>query len=150
MLQLVLVWVKTVLQQMKRPAVRKQSFTTKTFFSSAVFQIQVNSISQPALLYENVVVSDGNPILRDLLFSPDHQFLYALTDKQVGQKQDKSMLAYSSIRFFSVFYPPQPVKSGRWRWSITTYVTQMHTHMFFLMSCMFAGLIWAFSFQRCR
>lgn len=39
---------------------------------------------QPALQYENVEVSDGSPILRDLLFSPDHQHLYALTDKQVG------------------------------------------------------------------
>lgn len=46
-------------------------------------QILVNSIIQPALLYENVAVSDGSPILRDLLFSPDHQHLYALTDKQV-------------------------------------------------------------------
>lgn len=54
-------------------------------YSPLLFQILVNSISQPALLYENVMVSDGNPILRDLLFSPDHQFLYALTDKQVGE-----------------------------------------------------------------
>lgn len=52
-------------------------------FSSVFFQILVNSITQPALLYENVVVSDGSPILRDLLFSPDHQYLYGLTDKQV-------------------------------------------------------------------
>ena len=52
-------------------------------FSSVFFQILVNSITQPALLYENVVVSDGSPILRDLLFSPDHQYLYSLTDKQV-------------------------------------------------------------------
>ncbi len=52
-------------------------------FSSVLFQILVNSISPPALLYENVVVNDGSPILRDLLFSPDHQYLYTLTDKQV-------------------------------------------------------------------
>lgn len=47
------------------------------------FQILVNSITQPALLYENVVVSEGNPILRDMLFSPDHQFIYMLTEKEV-------------------------------------------------------------------
>uniref|UniRef100_A0A8C7ZC95 Plexin-A1 n=1 Tax=Oryzias sinensis TaxID=183150 RepID=A0A8C7ZC95_9TELE len=64
--------------------------------SCAVFQIQVNSISQPALLYENVVVSDGNPILRDLLFSPDHQFLYALTDKQVTRVSVESCEQYTS------------------------------------------------------
>uniref|UniRef100_A0A8C9VCC8 Plexin-A1 n=1 Tax=Scleropages formosus TaxID=113540 RepID=A0A8C9VCC8_SCLFO len=40
--------------------------------------------SQPAQLYENVVVSEGSPILRDLLLSPDHQHIYTLTDKQVG------------------------------------------------------------------
>lgn len=54
-------------------------------FPSVLFQILVNSIIQPALLYENVVVSNGSPILRDMLFSPDHQYLYALTDKQVRE-----------------------------------------------------------------
>lgn len=48
-----------------------------------VFQILVNSVNQPAILYENVTVSEGSPIHRDLLFSPDHQHIYALTDKQV-------------------------------------------------------------------
>lgn len=52
----------------------------------------MNSITQPALLYENVVVSDGSPILRDMLFSPDHQNLYALTDKQVGKTQRPAAL----------------------------------------------------------
>ncbi|CAB1458872.1 unnamed protein product [Pleuronectes platessa] len=44
--------------------------------------ILVNSITQPALLYENVVVSDGSPLLRDLLFGPEHQYLYTLNDKR--------------------------------------------------------------------
>uniref|UniRef100_A0A3B3C5S2 Plexin A1a n=1 Tax=Oryzias melastigma TaxID=30732 RepID=A0A3B3C5S2_ORYME len=64
--------------------------------SGRIKKIQVNSISQPALLYENVVVSDGNPILRDLLFSPDHQFLYALTDKQVTRVSVESCEQYTS------------------------------------------------------
>lgn len=50
------------------------------------FQILVNSITQPAVLYENVVVSEGNPILRDMLFSPDHQYIYTLTDEEVRLK----------------------------------------------------------------
>lgn len=54
---------------------------------STSLQILVNSINQPTLQYENVAVSDGNPILRDLLFSHDHQYLYALTDKQVWKKK---------------------------------------------------------------
>lgn len=52
-------------------------------YASASLKILVNSIIQPGLQYENVAVSDENPILRDLLFSHDHQYLYALTDKQV-------------------------------------------------------------------
>lgn len=56
---------------------------------SVLFQILVNSVTQPALLYENVVVSDGDPIHRDLLFSPDHQHLYALTDNQVRKTWTK-------------------------------------------------------------
>uniref|UniRef100_A0AAR2JAY1 Plexin-A1 n=1 Tax=Pygocentrus nattereri TaxID=42514 RepID=A0AAR2JAY1_PYGNA len=49
-------------------------------------KILINSVSpsRPALLYENVVVGDGSPILRDLLFSPDQQFIYTLTEKQVN------------------------------------------------------------------
>uniref|UniRef100_A0A8C6Q5F3 Plexin-A1 n=1 Tax=Nothobranchius furzeri TaxID=105023 RepID=A0A8C6Q5F3_NOTFU len=64
--------------------------------SGRIKKILVNSISQPALLYESVAVSDGNPILRDLLFSPDHQFLYTLTDKQVTRVPVESCEQYTS------------------------------------------------------
>uniref|UniRef100_A0A673LYT3 Plexin-A1 n=1 Tax=Sinocyclocheilus rhinocerous TaxID=307959 RepID=A0A673LYT3_9TELE len=40
--------------------------------------------SRPALLYESVPVSEGSPVLRDTLFSPDLQFIYTLTDRQVS------------------------------------------------------------------
>ncbi|KAM6982888.1 plexin-A1-like isoform 2-T2 [Tautogolabrus adspersus] len=59
-------------------------------------KILVNSVNQPALLYENVVVSNGSPILRDMLFSPDHQYLYALTDKQVTRVPVESCEQYTS------------------------------------------------------
>ncbi|XP_019718683.1 plexin-A1-like [Hippocampus comes] len=59
-------------------------------------KILVNSVSQPALLYENVVVSDGSPILKDLLFSPDHQYLYTLTDQQVTRVPVESCEQYAS------------------------------------------------------
>ncbi|KAK2851051.1 hypothetical protein Q5P01_007327 [Channa striata] len=64
--------------------------------SGRMKKILVNSISQPALLYENVVVSEGNPILRDLLFSPGHQYLYALTDRQVTRVPVESCEQYTS------------------------------------------------------
>ncbi|XP_059397408.1 plexin-A1-like isoform X4 [Carassius carassius] len=59
-------------------------------------KILVNSITQPALLYENVVVSEGNPILRDMLFSPDHQYIYTLTDEEVRRVPVESCEQYSS------------------------------------------------------
>ncbi|KAG8513828.1 Plexin-A3 [Galemys pyrenaicus] len=41
--------------------------------------------SREAHLYETVPVVDGSPILRDLLFSPDHRHIYLLSEKQVSQ-----------------------------------------------------------------
>ncbi|XP_072305637.1 plexin-A1 isoform X1 [Eucyclogobius newberryi] len=64
--------------------------------SGRIRKLLVNSVVQTALLYENVVVSEGSPILRDLLFSPDHQHLYALTDKQVTRVPVESCEQYSS------------------------------------------------------
>ncbi|XP_051915637.1 plexin-A1-like isoform X1 [Hippocampus zosterae] len=59
-------------------------------------KILVNTVSQPASLYENVVVSDGSPILKDLLFSPDYQYLYTLTDQQVTRVPVESCEQYAS------------------------------------------------------
>lgn len=39
---------------------------------------------RPALAYESVVAQENSPILRDLVLSPDRQYLYAMTEKQVG------------------------------------------------------------------
>uniref|UniRef100_A0A452FLW8 Plexin A3 n=1 Tax=Capra hircus TaxID=9925 RepID=A0A452FLW8_CAPHI len=47
-------------------------------------RVRVDS-SQEAHLYETVPVVDGSPILRDLLFSPDHRHIYLLSEKQVSQ-----------------------------------------------------------------
>ncbi|XP_078520777.1 plexin-A3 [Lissotriton helveticus] len=40
---------------------------------------------QDALLYETVPVVEGRPILRDMVFSPDHLSIYLLSDKQVSR-----------------------------------------------------------------
>uniref|UniRef100_A0A6Q2ZBX7 Plexin-A1 n=1 Tax=Esox lucius TaxID=8010 RepID=A0A6Q2ZBX7_ESOLU len=60
-------------------------------------KILVNSVipTRPAVLYENVVVSDGS-ILRDLLFSPDLQHIYTLSDKQVSRVPVESCQQYST------------------------------------------------------
>ncbi|XP_026111791.1 plexin-A1-like [Carassius auratus] len=61
-------------------------------------QILVNSVSpsRPALLYESVPVSEGSPVLRDTLFSPDLQFIYTLTDRQVTRVPVERCSQYSS------------------------------------------------------
>ena len=49
-------------------------------------QIRVDGIppaAQSALLYETVEVVEGTPILRDMVFSPDHQHIYLHTHTQV-------------------------------------------------------------------
>ena len=43
-----------------------------------------NPSGRPALAYESVVAQEGSPILRDLVLSPNRQYLYAMTEKQVG------------------------------------------------------------------
>jgi hypothetical protein len=43
-----------------------------------------NPGGRPALAYESVVAQEGSPILRDLVLSPNRQYLYAMTEKQVG------------------------------------------------------------------
>jgi len=84
-------------------------FPPRVLFS--LLQILVNSITQPALLYENVVVSDGSPILRDMLFSPDHQYLYALTNKQVREshtrKKPKRSAALNAARWVGLDIPDE-------------------------------------------
>ncbi|XP_035377118.1 plexin-A1 isoform X3 [Electrophorus electricus] len=64
--------------------------------SGRIKKILVNSVTQPALLYENVVVSDGNSILRDMVFSPNHQNIYALTDKEVSMVAAEVCEQYTS------------------------------------------------------
>uniref|UniRef100_A0A8C0QY07 Plexin-A3 n=1 Tax=Canis lupus dingo TaxID=286419 RepID=A0A8C0QY07_CANLU len=52
--------------------------------------------SQYAHLYETVPVVDGSPILRDLLFSPDHRHIYLLSEKQVSQLPVETCEQYAS------------------------------------------------------
>ncbi|XP_063102683.1 plexin-A3 isoform X5 [Cavia porcellus] len=52
--------------------------------SGSLKKVRVDG-SQDAHLYETVTVVDGSPILRDLLFSPDHRHIYLLSEKQVSQ-----------------------------------------------------------------
>uniref|UniRef100_A0A668TTT3 Plexin-A1 n=1 Tax=Oreochromis aureus TaxID=47969 RepID=A0A668TTT3_OREAU len=62
-------------------------------------KILVNSInaSHPAVLYEKVTVSEGgSPLLRDMLFSPDQQYIYTLTDRQVVRVPVESCEQYTT------------------------------------------------------
>ncbi|KAM6151718.1 plexin-A3 isoform 2-T2 [Rhynchocyon petersi] len=63
--------------------------------SGSLKKVRVDG-SQDAHLYETVPVVDGSPILRDLLFSPDHQYIYLLSEKQVSQLPVETCEQYSS------------------------------------------------------
>uniref|UniRef100_A0A8C9VS73 Plexin-A3 n=1 Tax=Scleropages formosus TaxID=113540 RepID=A0A8C9VS73_SCLFO len=62
-------------------------------------KIRVDGIpppSQNALLYETVSVVEGSPILRDMVFSPDYQYIYLLSDKQVSRVPVEDCGQYST------------------------------------------------------
>lgn len=64
-------------------------------------KIRVNGVPPPsenALLYETVTVVEGSPILRDMVFSPDYQYIYLLSDKQVSRLPVESCSQYSSCK----------------------------------------------------
>ncbi|TNM88511.1 hypothetical protein fugu_004765 [Takifugu bimaculatus] len=64
-------------------------------------KILVNSSNRPAVIYEKVTVSEeGGPLLRDMLFSPDQQHIYALTDKQNSVRTHSSHLNSECERVF--------------------------------------------------
>ncbi|MBN3323605.1 PLXA3 protein, partial [Atractosteus spatula] len=63
--------------------------------------IRVDDIPPPAqnaLLYETVPVVEGSPILRDMVFSPDYQYIYLLSNKQVTRVPVESCGQYRSCR----------------------------------------------------
>ncbi|XP_022533004.2 plexin-A1 [Astyanax mexicanus] len=64
--------------------------------SGRIKKIVVNSVYQPAQLYENVAVSEGNPILRDMLFSPNYLYIYTLTENEVSRVPVESCEQYTS------------------------------------------------------
>nr|XP_008531801.1 PREDICTED: plexin-A1 [Equus przewalskii] len=55
-----------------------------------------NPGGRPALAYESVVAQEGSPILRDLVLSPDRQYLYAMTERQVTRVPVESCVQYTS------------------------------------------------------
>ncbi|XP_060691320.1 plexin-A1-like isoform X1 [Hemiscyllium ocellatum] len=75
---------------------------TVAFFgtrSGKMKKILVDSVSPgPAgpMLYENVTITEGSPILRDLVFSPDFQYIYAMSDKRVSRVPVESCEQYES------------------------------------------------------
>uniref|UniRef100_A0A8C6PYI3 Plexin A3 n=1 Tax=Nothobranchius furzeri TaxID=105023 RepID=A0A8C6PYI3_NOTFU len=67
--------------------------------SGRLKKIRVDGILPPAqnaLLYETVPVVEGKAILRDMVLSPDNQFIYLLSDRQVTKLPVESCEQYSS------------------------------------------------------
>ncbi|XP_069793457.1 plexin-A1-like isoform X3 [Narcine bancroftii] len=67
--------------------------------SGKIKKVLVDSVvtgSGGPMLYENVTIVEGSPILRDLVFSPDYQYLYTMTDKSVNRVPVESCAQYKS------------------------------------------------------
>ncbi|XP_061112852.1 plexin A3 [Conger conger] len=67
--------------------------------SGQLKKIRVDGVPPPtqnALLYETVPVVEGSPVLRDMVFSPDYQHIYLLSDKQVSRVPVESCGQYNS------------------------------------------------------
>uniref|UniRef100_A0A3Q4GZY2 Plexin A3 n=1 Tax=Neolamprologus brichardi TaxID=32507 RepID=A0A3Q4GZY2_NEOBR len=89
--------------------------------SGQLKKIRVDGIPPPAenaLLYETVTVVEGKPILRDMVFSPDHQYIYLLSDRQVNtpaellhdqsEKRSRDSSPFvCPFYFFFEFYSPK-------------------------------------------
>lgn len=82
-----------------------------SLFSGLVAQVRVDG-SQDAHLYETVPVVDGSPILRDLLFSPDHQHIYLLSEKQVGPRRVVAGGCVGAGWVLTKLSPGEPAPSG--------------------------------------
>ncbi|XP_067834818.1 plexin A3-like, partial [Heptranchias perlo] len=62
-------------------------------------KIRVDAVPQAshnAMLYEVVPAMEGSPILRDMVFSPDLQYIYLLTDQKVGRVPVESCKQYET------------------------------------------------------
>lgn len=82
-----------------------------------------NPGGRPALAYESVVAQEGSPILRDLVLSPDRQYLYAMTEKQVGATRiDACGWAYlGGLRMVAMAHTVHAASRFSWaRFSIPT------------------------------
>uniref|UniRef100_A0A2K6KZI9 Plexin-A1 n=1 Tax=Rhinopithecus bieti TaxID=61621 RepID=A0A2K6KZI9_RHIBE len=71
-----------------------------------------NPSGRPALAYESVVAQEGSPILRDLVLSPNHQYLYAMTEKQVTRVPVESCVQYTSCELCLGVAVRDPLWSG--------------------------------------
>lgn len=57
-------------------------------------QIRVDGPPHGGVQYETVlVIKDGSSILRDMAFSLDHNYLYVMSEKQVGHIYTMQMLS---------------------------------------------------------
>lgn len=74
-----------------------------------LFQIRVDGPPHGGVQYETIsVIKDGSPILRDMAFSLDRNYLYVMSERQVGVERhshakvcpslDESGLLYECVQ----------------------------------------------------
>ncbi|KAA0714338.1 Plexin A3 [Triplophysa tibetana] len=91
----------SLLTPLFRSSITFASGLIRTEAPACGFQIRVDDTPpspESALLYETVSVVEGNPILRDMVFSPEYHYIYLLSEKQVSRLSVESCSQYSTCK----------------------------------------------------
>lgn len=102
-----------------------------------------NPGGRPALAYESVVAQESSPILRDLVLSPDRQYLYAMTEKQVGDPLQDT-LGGGSAPIIGLLCPPWLQIFPGQTWNSQFLPEQLHIHRNRYLNKSFVGVLVSF------
>lgn len=84
------------------------------FFVCVLFQIRVDGPPHGGVLYETIsVIKDGSPVLRDMAFSLDRNYLYVMSERQVSARQ--SLQPPKEMIFLNMHKSLTKKRLSRWR-----------------------------------
>lgn len=71
-----------------------------------LFQIRVDGPPHGGVQYETIsVIKDGSPILRDMAFSLDRNYLYVMSERQVGvERHSHAKVCLIEVSIKVVYY----------------------------------------------
>lgn len=94
----------------------------------SVFQIRADGPPHGGIQYEMVpIFKDGSPVLRDMAFSTDHNYLYIMSERQVGSAlpQNSYLIKFGTEKhhaFWSALWLIICLKYGYCYWRLHFYL----------------------------